>query len=544
MRTCTICNTGKPESDFYRRKSQRNGKLYYSTYCKPCERQKAKKHKKDRYHDPKTREHVKALSDVRTKDPEYRKEQNRRFREKYANDPEFRQSIIDKQRENREDPVKHAKIRKRAADYYQKNKQEIYRKSRLKDKRDPRRRLRGFMRSRINEALKQQGKSKSGAPSLTYLDYTWEKLRDHLESQFEDWMCWRNYGAYDPNRRTWQVDHIIPQAFFPYDSMDCNLFRWCWNLKNLRPLEAHRNFTEGDREYLLGPVRNIKDILIEVRTNSNIIVREPPEVIIKRAQRITPVKESCPMSMLGLSYLDSVFTVRFNTRNTKFPSVNEVMHDDWKVIQSIIYLIKKDHRITPASVTGNLRYVVRTPGHFFPMAALSIIKRYLSSGVMFDPFLGWGGRMIGALCSDITKLVGCDLQSDVVESCRTVAKDFDSLSNVKCEFHHRDSLQFLQATSDKFGLIFTSPPYMDIEDYGIESDSMRQDWLDNFIFPFMEECARHLTEDGKLALHLKDIKGAPTFTAYHAAARAVGFKQIARHKYSRTWTQAVYVYSL
>jgi hypothetical protein len=85
---------------------------------------------------------------------------------------------------------------------------------------------------------------------------------------------------------------------------------------------------------------------------------------------------------------------------------------------------------------------------------------------------------------------------------------------------------------------------MDTEEYGIESDSMRQNWLDDFIFPFIEECARHLTGEGHLALHLKDIKGAPTFTADHAAAKAAGFKQIARYKYSRTWAQAIYVYSL
>ena len=47
-----------------------------------------------------------------------------------------------------------------------------------------------------------------------------------------------------------------------------------------------------------------------------------------------------------------------------------------------------------------------------------------------------------------------------------------------------------------------------------------------------------------VALHLKDLKGAPTFTACHSAMKASGFSQINRHKYGRTWTQAVYIYSL
>lgn len=93
-------------------------------------------------------------------------------------------------------------------------------------------------------------------------------------------------------------------------------------------------------------------------------------------------------------------------------------------------------------------------------------------------------------------------------------------------------------------MIFTSPPYMDTEDYGIQSDSMRADWLDSFVFPLVEQFKSHLAKGGKIALHLKDVKGAPTFTAYHAAMKGCGFEQVARHKYGRTWMQAVYIYSL
>ncbi|OPZ38863.1 MAG: hypothetical protein BWY99_01536 [Synergistetes bacterium ADurb.BinA166] len=92
-------------------------------------------------------------------------------------------------------------------------------------------------------------------------------------------------------------------------------------------------------------------------------------------------------------------------------------------------------------------------------------------------------------------------------------------------------------------MIFTSPPFMDTEDYGTQSDSMRQDWIESFVLPFIQACRSRLAPGGRLALHLKDVKGAPTFTAYHMAALGAGFKQIAKHKYGRSWTQSVYVYS-
>jgi 16S rRNA G966 N2-methylase RsmD len=176
------------------------------------------------------------------------------------------------------------------------------------------------------------------------------------------------------------------------------------------------------------------------------------------------------------------------------------------------------------------------------MSALSIINAYADGKHIFDPFLGWGGRCLGSLCSKALSYTGCDLQPEVVEGCRRVAQDFATLSEVQTEFHHSDCLSFLRSTQDKYDLIFTSPPYMDTENYGIESDAMRQNWLDDFVFSFADECTRHLAPGGHIALHLKDLKGAPTFTAYHAAMKAVGFKQIARHRYGRTWTQAVYVY--
>jgi hypothetical protein len=73
-----------------------------------------------------------------------------------------------------------------------------------------------------------------------------EDLKQHLESKFEDWMNWDNYGKFNNNKRTWNIDHIIPQAVFPYDSMDEHNFKKCWALENLRPLEALENLKKGN----------------------------------------------------------------------------------------------------------------------------------------------------------------------------------------------------------------------------------------------------------------------------------------------------------
>jgi len=43
------------------------------------------------------------------------------------------------------------------------------------------------------------------------LGCTFEEFKTHLESRFEPWMSWDNYGKYNgtPNHG-WDVDHVVP----------------------------------------------------------------------------------------------------------------------------------------------------------------------------------------------------------------------------------------------------------------------------------------------------------------------------------------------
>ena len=54
-------------------------------------------------------------------------------------------------------------------------------------------------------------------------------------------MSWKNYGTY------WQIDHIIPQTYFEFDSLDHPNFVKCWCLENLRPLKADENLSKSNK---------------------------------------------------------------------------------------------------------------------------------------------------------------------------------------------------------------------------------------------------------------------------------------------------------
>lgn len=104
--------------------------------------------------------------------------------------------------------------------------------------------------------LKRSKSSKNGESCITYLPYTVNEIRSHLESLWEPWMNWDNQGVYnkkswndnDISTWTWQIDHIIPQSDLPYINMTDENFKICWSLNNLRPLSAKQNNLEGTKK--------------------------------------------------------------------------------------------------------------------------------------------------------------------------------------------------------------------------------------------------------------------------------------------------------
>lgn len=107
---------------------------------------------------------------------------------------------------------------------------------------DPFIKLRDSVGNSVRDALNDRKLGKT----FDYLPYTLEELKSHLENQFEPWMSWDNFGgAADDPRETWWIDHIKPHSSFPYKSLEDPLFKECWSLSNLRPLEKIANMKKG-----------------------------------------------------------------------------------------------------------------------------------------------------------------------------------------------------------------------------------------------------------------------------------------------------------
>lgn len=100
--------------------------------------------------------------------------------------------------------------------------------------------LRSRLSRRMRHALKGRNLSKGWLSVFDILGYSPEQLKQHLESKFQVGMTW-------DNREQWHVDHIVPDSWFTYSSINDEQFKKCWSLENLQPMWKLENISKNNR---------------------------------------------------------------------------------------------------------------------------------------------------------------------------------------------------------------------------------------------------------------------------------------------------------
>jgi hypothetical protein len=98
-------------------------------------------------------------------------------------------------------------------------------------------RIRRNSASRIGSIFRNNGYSKQSR-THEILGCSFDDLIIYLESKFEPWMNWDNYGEgiYEPNK-SWDVDHIMPLSSAKSEE---ELIKLC-HYSNLQPLCSYYN---------------------------------------------------------------------------------------------------------------------------------------------------------------------------------------------------------------------------------------------------------------------------------------------------------------
>lgn len=133
------------------------------------------------------------------------------------------------------------KILKQSKEYFKKNqkvKQEKNNK-RYKTRRhnDPIFKLSTNLKRNIRAIFKKNGVSKK-SKTLDIIGCSYDEFKIHIETKFESWMNWDNYGLYNGKPDYgWDVDHIIPLKTAKTEEDIIRLNHYT----NLQPLCSHIN---------------------------------------------------------------------------------------------------------------------------------------------------------------------------------------------------------------------------------------------------------------------------------------------------------------
>lgn len=221
---CNVCNNELPLTEFYKDSSKPKG---FRNDCIDCN-----KKKKQKYYQKNKDKIILSTKEYREQNRGKIKERDKKYYE--INKESYAKKAKLYREQNR------GKIKEKDKKYYEINKDRILKKYHLNRetelikmknwKKENRVKLAEYQRNyyairkkndfvfkmRINvsqlirQSFKNAGFSKD-SKTKNILGCSYDEFKQHLESQFESWMGWGNYGLYNGQAEYgWDIDHIIP----------------------------------------------------------------------------------------------------------------------------------------------------------------------------------------------------------------------------------------------------------------------------------------------------------------------------------------------
>ena len=162
--------------------------------------------------------------------------------------------------------------------------------------------------------------------------------------------------------------------------------------------------------------------------------------------------------------------------------------------------LDKPNRTVSSQFTEIKRAIKFNPVTIYSPIMSKTLIQLLDCKTIFDPCIGWGGRMIGTTClGDDFHYTGCEPFTKTFLGLEKMANDLEINHQVK--LYHSPVEDILPELEDqRFDMCLTSPPYYDLEVYSHEDSQSIQkfksydEWLNEFIKPIIEFVCSHVTK--------------------------------------------------
>ena len=209
--------------------------------------------------------------------------------------------------------------------------------------------------------------------------------------------------------------------------------------------------------------------------------------------------------------------------NTKAFSPKEMFDSDEHLKDCINRCMELGKSVTHGHLLKILkaRDGVRSVVNFKPAVAKFLYQTYVpENGKVLDPCAGYSGRLIGCIAANKNIYYeGIDPDGKTAKGnmrCASLFASkydiFDRIYKFGFSFHLGCAEDIMPKLQGSYDFIFTSPPYFNVEKYSnIPNQSYLryptyEEWMNGFLYKIVNESKRLLTENGKLAINIKDYK--------------------------------------
>lgn len=192
-----------------------------------------------------------------------------------------------------------------------------------------------------------------------------------------------------------------------------------------------------------------------------------------------------------MSHLDEVKDHQGNSIQTLWTKENLIkafksLDKPNRTVNSQFSEIKKALKFSPVTV-------------YSPIMTKTLIQK-LDCKNIFDPCIGWGGRMIGTTClGDDYHYTGCEPSTETYNGLKKMVSDL-SLEN-QVTLYNKPVEEVLDTIGNvTYDMCLTSPPYYDLEIYSDEETqsinrySTYEIWIQSFIKPIIDYVCSHITK--------------------------------------------------
>jgi len=210
-----------------------------------------------------------------------------------------------------------------------------------------------------------------------------------------------------------------------------------------------------------------------------------------------------------------------------------------KILTGTFFKQKKPHDITESDMRSMLRRYSGTQmvSNFRPTAAAALYDVFVdkdsplegtTAGTVWDPSMGYGGRLLGAIASGIN-YIGTD-------PCIPTYEGLEKIRDVYGHSHKnytllRQGSETYDPEEESLDFVFTSPPYFGWEAYGDEPEqssikfNTSDMWKEHFLKQTIKNAFKGLKQGKYLALNVANTKQYKTFEEDTVdLALEVGFK--------------------